>query len=106
MCAFFFASRRRHTRGALVTGVQTCALPIYLRLLDVATRARHQLPARRLLQVEGARDLGVGHVEDLVQQVGRALLRREPLQGEQEGGGEGGGQRRGVFGRTDRKSVV
>src|SRR3546814_16049171 len=26
---FFFASRRRHTRCALVTGVQTCALPIY-----------------------------------------------------------------------------
>src|SRR3546814_19958234 len=28
MC-FFFSSRRRHTRCALVTGVQTCALPIY-----------------------------------------------------------------------------
>src|SRR3546814_2624396 len=32
MCAFlyifFFSSRRRHTRCALVTGVQTCALPI------------------------------------------------------------------------------
>src|SRR3546814_18084975 len=27
---FFFASRRRHTRCALVTGVQTCALPILL----------------------------------------------------------------------------
>src|SRR3546814_167899 len=27
---FFFSSRRRHTRCALVTGVQTCALPIYL----------------------------------------------------------------------------
>src|SRR3546814_3727853 len=29
-CAFcvFFSSRRRHTRCALVTGVQTCALPI------------------------------------------------------------------------------
>src|SRR3546814_7703060 len=27
--AFFFSSRRRHTRCALVTGVQTCALPIY-----------------------------------------------------------------------------
>src|SRR3546814_10494358 len=27
MC-FFFSSRRRHTRCALVTGVQTCALPI------------------------------------------------------------------------------
>src|SRR3546814_3507170 len=29
MCFFFFfSSRRRHTRCALVTGVQTCALPI------------------------------------------------------------------------------
>src|SRR3546814_2589932 len=27
---FFFSSRRRHTRCALVTGVQTCALPISL----------------------------------------------------------------------------
>src|SRR3546814_9117818 len=31
---FFFSSRRRHTRCALVTGVQTCALPI----LDLAMR--------------------------------------------------------------------
>src|SRR3546814_5779275 len=32
-CFFFcFSSRRRHTRCALVTGVQTCALPIYERL--------------------------------------------------------------------------
>src|SRR3546814_7914713 len=29
---FFFSSRRRHTRCALVTGVQTCALPISRRL--------------------------------------------------------------------------
>src|SRR3546814_4860741 len=28
-CYFFFSSRRRHTRCALVTGVQTCALPIW-----------------------------------------------------------------------------
>src|SRR3546814_10898960 len=28
MRLFFFSSRRRHTRCALVTGVQTCALPI------------------------------------------------------------------------------
>src|SRR3546814_9760035 len=28
MMFFFFSSRRRHTRCALVTGVQTCALPI------------------------------------------------------------------------------
>src|SRR3546814_5348465 len=30
MFFFFFSSRRRHTRCALVTGVQTCALPIFM----------------------------------------------------------------------------
>src|SRR3546814_10468969 len=30
MCLVCFSSRRRHTRCALVTGVQTCALPIFL----------------------------------------------------------------------------
>src|SRR3546814_2061337 len=30
---FFLSSRRRHTRCALVTGVQTCALPIYERMV-------------------------------------------------------------------------
>src|SRR3546814_9109098 len=30
MLMFFFSSRRRNTRCALVTGVQTCALPIYV----------------------------------------------------------------------------
>src|SRR3546814_1698017 len=29
---YFFSSRRRHTRCALVTGVQTCALPIWLKV--------------------------------------------------------------------------
>src|SRR3546814_2414206 len=33
---FFFSSRRRHTRCALVTGVQTCALPI-----SISRRIRH-----------------------------------------------------------------
>src|SRR3546814_6904858 len=32
---FFFSSRRRHTRCALVTGVQTCALPIYAHWLKL-----------------------------------------------------------------------
>src|SRR3546814_4697022 len=32
MLFFFFSSRRRHTRCALVTGVQTCALPILIDL--------------------------------------------------------------------------
>src|SRR3546814_2233141 len=30
MVLLFFSSRRRHTRCALVTGVQTCALPIFI----------------------------------------------------------------------------
>src|SRR3546814_913270 len=33
---FFFSSRRRHTRCALVTGVQTCALPICMVVLGIA----------------------------------------------------------------------
>src|SRR3546814_10487977 len=39
---FFFSSRRRHTRCALVTGVQTCALPIsdYVRFVDLADYLR------------------------------------------------------------------
>src|SRR3546814_6548994 len=38
-CSFFFSSRRRHTRCALVTGVQTCALPILDNGGPDATRA-------------------------------------------------------------------
>src|SRR3546814_7103832 len=36
---FFFSSRRRHTRCALVTGVQTCALPILLGALSTTMTA-------------------------------------------------------------------
>src|SRR3546814_9249435 len=39
---FFFSSRRRHTRCALVTGVQTCALPIFCRAV-ARRQAWHQL---------------------------------------------------------------
>src|SRR3546814_8776566 len=41
MWLFFFSSRRRHTRCALVTGVQTCALPI-LHPRSHRTRARER----------------------------------------------------------------
>src|SRR3546814_12178356 len=37
---FFFSSRRRHTRCALVTGVQTCALPISHPQLRLVVRQR------------------------------------------------------------------
>src|SRR3546814_3676606 len=42
----FFSSRRRHTRCALVTGVQTCALPIYARTAGVEGRHRRN-PVQR-----------------------------------------------------------
>src|SRR3546814_10467933 len=39
---FFFSSRRRHTRCALVTGVQTCALPIFShRILERSDSAQY-----------------------------------------------------------------
>src|SRR3546814_1604632 len=42
---FFFSSRRRHTRCALVTGVQTCALPIYHRGPRISVYAQYELAA-------------------------------------------------------------
>src|SRR3546814_9460612 len=39
---FFFSSRRRHTRCALVTGVQTCALPILIRRNKAMTKPTHK----------------------------------------------------------------
>src|SRR3546814_3055629 len=42
MCClfFFFSSRRRHTICALVTGVQTCALPIFTQAARIAFSAK------------------------------------------------------------------
>src|SRR3546814_5241663 len=53
---FFFSSRRRHTRCALVTGVQTCALPIYP---GQAVAAIFDLAAREHLHAHEQR-LGLG----------------------------------------------
>src|SRR3546814_20298608 len=47
MVVFFFSSRRRHTRCALVTGVQTCALPIS------AATGRGPLAGVRVLEFAG-----------------------------------------------------
>src|SRR3546814_13222089 len=54
----FFSSRRRHTRCALVTGVQTCALPIYRGVMDAV---EHREAARRdaLDPVEPLDDINV-----------------------------------------------
>src|SRR3546814_3254861 len=59
---FFFSIRRRHTRCALVTGVQTCALPISgvvhhhvlllgLQVVDVLDRDQAQAAAQARAQV-------------------------------------------------------
>src|SRR3546814_18964489 len=55
---FFFSSRRRHTRCALVTGVQTCALPIspdaiVKKLYDAAVYAMNQPKVKTALAREG-----------------------------------------------------
>src|SRR3546814_4312410 len=63
----FFSSGGRHTRCALVTGVQTCALPIWDRLsallarkaeLQAKTEAERQVAEARIARLAGeARDL-------------------------------------------------
>src|SRR3546814_1189278 len=57
---FFFSSRRRHTRCALVTGVQTCALPICIQCAansPVAALAGRWTPER----VRGDGEIGGRH---------------------------------------------
>src|SRR3546814_5056175 len=55
-CFFFFSSRRRHTRCALVTGVQTCALPICLvEVLDADNRLLMTRDAQAQARTEAAR---------------------------------------------------
>src|SRR3546814_10473713 len=68
---FFFSSRRRHTRCALVTGVQTCALPIadmlrserYAGLFRV-DRAAHALEHDRFLAEQIGDELGAVVIVD------------------------------------------
>src|SRR3546814_4178734 len=69
---FFFSSRRRHTRCALVTGVQTCALPIFTKWLKERqpppkTASEWETYIRRFTEISG--DLPVtaitkAHVRD------------------------------------------
>src|SRR3546814_6137917 len=56
---FFFSSRRRHTRCALVTGVQTCALPISAQLRRRGDRRDEQPVDRKQQERTGRGDAGV-----------------------------------------------
>src|SRR3546814_11919125 len=55
---FFFSSRRRHTRCALVTGVQTCALPIWGKASE--TKRRDRMPSALDLRLDAAYKLITG----------------------------------------------
>src|SRR3546814_10722877 len=69
LLTFFFSSRRRHTRCALVTGVQTCALPatVALALPNPESRIPNPAPKRiALCAGEASGDLlGAGLIEQL-----------------------------------------
>src|SRR3546814_16834573 len=72
---FFFSSRRRHTRCALVTGVQTCALPIYAKFMkhDVVDAAQWNTVLDAATAAWGRLDVlvnnaGIAHLADLEQQ--------------------------------------
>src|SRR3546814_17469666 len=49
LVVFVFSSRRRHTRCALVTGVQTCALPIWYSPIRITRRPKWPVAARQVL---------------------------------------------------------
>src|SRR3546814_10624027 len=77
---FFFSSRRRHTRCALVTGVQTCALPICAAELDLAVAAaRKAYPSWRATPLAERRALLIKAAERIEQNAKElgALFTRE-----------------------------
>src|SRR3546814_5556422 len=73
---FFFSSRRRHTRCALVTGVQTCALPILSQLNGVMSMPPSLAPTLMQLDIMGALDIGLISVI-FAFQIGRACVGKE-----------------------------
>src|SRR3546814_1037716 len=74
---FFFSSRRRHTRCALVTGVQTCALPIFEAAVEGEGRRDRDALARieeRILR--GAEKVAAAAIDDAVRRAIRSEERR------------------------------
>src|SRR3546814_1520401 len=83
---FFFSSRRRHTRCALVTGVQTCALPISWSSASLAAALatkEAELHVRDLLVEKLKTQLAVTAMPDSTNstdQIGRASCRERVCQ--------------------------
>src|SRR3546814_6517232 len=55
---FILSSRRRHTRCALVAGVQTCALPIFRRQAELEEQAE-----KAATEVRAARQEAAGYLK-------------------------------------------
>src|SRR3546814_8688881 len=70
---FFFSSRRRHTRCALVTGVQTCALPIFRALRRAGGAREDEVDdvLRHIMLAPGDEDLGALDAPRAVRRGGR-----------------------------------
>src|SRR3546814_12245549 len=76
---FFFSSRRRHTRCALVTAVQTCALPIFTcQLAVLAALAAHLALKKGKLSVAEERDI-VRHLIEAPAALNAALSNDEEI---------------------------
>src|SRR3546814_6665020 len=72
---FFFSSRRRHTICALVTGVQTCALPIYvLRFSAGVERASEHPLATAIVEAAEHRNIAIPDVSDFDSPTGKGVL--------------------------------
>src|SRR3546814_5950252 len=91
---FFFSSRRRHTSCALVTGVQTCALPISALLDDGSRRLLAVISSRLAAQkhwtiealeattkaIAAEFELGLGKLAQPMREIGRAACRERVCQ--------------------------
>src|SRR3546814_990340 len=78
---FFFSSRRRHTSCALVTGVQTCALPISKQKVSVIGLGYIGLPTAALIARGGAQVVGVDVSAHVVETVNSGRDRKSVVEG-------------------------
>src|SRR3546814_10585866 len=77
MLFFFFSSRRRHTRCALVTGVQTCALPISTTIAKLAHLLTEQDYSVMLVAGDTFRAAAIGQLKVWAERIGVPIVSGE-----------------------------